>query len=100
MTIDDLAQKMDELSDNLRDSTVLSEQMKEDNRAILEGITGIRKALAKVPKREEFNELANDVKTIKAAVTAQQHDLNDHDQRIMGLEEVAGIGGASSELAS
>jgi len=58
--------------------TILLEEIRDQNKAILEG-------LQDVPKRLEFNELRSDVaelkqdmKVVKAAVTATNRDLAEH----------------------
>ncbi len=67
-------------------ATILLEEIRDQNKAILEG-------LREVPKRVEFNELKQDVaevkqsvKTIEAAVKATNRDLAALDQRVTGLE--------------
>ena len=67
-------------------ATILLEEIRDQNKAILEG-------LREVPKRVEFNELKQDVaevkqsvKTIEAAVQATNRDLAALDQRVTGLE--------------
>ena len=67
-------------------NTILLEEIRDQNKAILEG-------LREVPKRVEFNELKQDVaevkqsvKTIEAAVKATNRDLAAFDQRVTRLE--------------
>ena len=67
-------------------ATILLEEIRDQNQAILEG-------LREVPKRVELNELKQDVaevkqsvKTIEAAVKATNRDLAALDQRVTGLE--------------
>ena len=67
-------------------ATILLEEIRDQNKAILEG-------LREVPKRVEFNELKQDVaevkqsmKTIEAAVKATNRDLGALDQRVTRLE--------------
>lgn len=67
----------DDILKELRYNSVLLEEVRSQNRAILEG-------LSDVPKRVEFNELKQDVvelkqdvKTIRAAVTATNRDVAD-----------------------
>ncbi len=69
-------------------ATILLEEIRDQNKAILEG-------LREVPKRVEFNELKQDVaevkqsvKTIEAAVKATNRDLAALDQRVTRLEAV------------
>ena len=58
--------------------SVLMEQQNAKLDGVLEAVNAMRKELARVPKREEFDELKQDVKTIKAAVTATNRDLKEH----------------------
>ena len=67
-------------------ATILLEEIRDQNKAILEG-------LREVPKRVEFNELKQDVaelkqdmKVVKAAVQATNRDLAALDQRVTRLE--------------
>ncbi len=45
---------------------------------VLEAVGDIQRKVAYLPTRAEFNELKQDVKTIKAAVTATNRDLKEH----------------------
>jgi predicted nucleic acid-binding Zn-ribbon protein len=65
---------------------VLLEEIRDQNKAVLEAVGDMRKDLATVPKREEFDELKQDVKIIKAAVTDLSHQVTDHERRITDLE--------------
>jgi hypothetical protein len=58
--------------------SVLMEQVVDQNKAVLEAVGDIRAKVADLPTRDESNELKRDVKTIKAAVTATNHDLAEH----------------------
>jgi septal ring factor EnvC (AmiA/AmiB activator) len=67
-------------------ATILLEDIRDQNKAILEG-------LREVPKRVEFNELKQDVaelkqdmKVVKAAVQATNRDLAALDQQVTRLE--------------
>ena len=55
---------------------------------ILDAVKGIREKVDDLPTRNEFNELKGDVKTIKAVVTQNNLEINDHNRRITKLEEV------------
>jgi hypothetical protein len=57
---------------------VLLEQIRDQNKAVLEAVGDIRAKVENLPTRDEFNELKRDVKTIKAAVTATNSDLKKH----------------------
>ena len=65
---------------------VLLEQIRDQNRAVLEAVGSMQEELKRVPKREEFDELKQDVKVIKAAVTDLSHQVTDHEHRIGHLE--------------
>ena len=58
--------------------SVLIEQVIDQNRAVLEAVGDIRAKVEDLPTRDEFNELKQDVKTIKAAVTDLSRDLEKH----------------------
>jgi hypothetical protein len=58
--------------------SVLMEQVIDQNRAVLEAVGDIRAKVEDLPTRDEFNELKQDVKTIKAAVTDLSRDLEKH----------------------
>lgn len=75
---------MNDTNNNYHD--VLLEQIRDQNKAVLEAVSGIRAELAQVPKREEFDELRQDVKIIKAAVTDLSQQVADHERRLSRLE--------------
>jgi hypothetical protein len=58
--------------------SVLVEHVIDQNRAVLEAVGDIQRKVADLPTRAEFNELKQDVKTIKVAVTATNRDLKEH----------------------
>ncbi len=57
---------------------VLLEQIVDQNKAVLEAVGDIQRKVADLPTRAEFNELKQDMKVVKAAVTATNHDLKEH----------------------
>lgn len=57
--------------------------------AILDSVKGIRGQVNELPTRNEFDELKDDVKTIKAVVTQTNKDLSKLDSRVTVLEQVA-----------
>lgn len=65
---------------------ILLEQIRDEVKAVHEGVGGMREELKSVPKREEFDELKADVKVIKAAVTDLSRQVGDHGHRIDVLE--------------
>ncbi len=54
------------------------ERVIDQNKAVLEAVGDIRARVEDLPTRDEFNELKQDVKTIKAAVTDLSRDLDKH----------------------
>jgi predicted nucleic acid-binding Zn-ribbon protein len=65
---------------------ILLEEIRDEIKAVHEEVGGMREELANVPKREEFDELKQDVKVIKAAVTDLSHEVSGHEHRIGNLE--------------
>lgn len=57
---------------------VLMERVLHEVQATNEGVAAIREKVDTLPTRAEFNELKQDVKTIKAAVTDTSRDLAEH----------------------
>lgn len=65
---------------------ILLEEIRDQNKAVLEAVGDTREELKRVPKREEFDELKQNVKVIKAAVTDLSKQVGDHEHRISDLE--------------
>jgi len=62
------------------------EQTLDQLKGINEGVTAIREELAHVPKREEFDELKQDMKVVKASVRSLSAQVHDHEMRIGRVE--------------
>jgi predicted nucleic acid-binding Zn-ribbon protein len=75
---------MSDMNDNYLG--VLLEKMSDELKAIHEEVGGMHEELKQVPKRGEFDDLKQDVKIIKAAVTDLSHQVSDHEHRITRLE--------------
>ena len=60
--------------------------MRDEFRAVHEEVAGIRAKVDELPRREEFDELRQDVKVIKAAVIDLSHQVNNHEHRVTQLE--------------
>jgi archaellum component FlaC len=69
---------MDEVAKAINHFSVLMEDQNGKLDAVLEAVGDIRAKVEDLPTRDEFNELQQDVKTIKAAVTDLSHDLEKH----------------------
>jgi len=54
---------------------VLLEQIRDEIKAVHEEVGGMREELANVPKREEFNELKDDMKVVKAGHVRTLKDI-------------------------
>lgn len=66
---------------------VLLEEIRDQNKAVLEAVGDMQKNVAKIPGIEQsVNELKQDMKVVKAAVTDLSHQVTDHERRIGGLE--------------
>jgi hypothetical protein len=68
---------------------ILLDEIRDQNKAVLEAVGDMRQELKRVPKREEFDDLKQDVKTIKTAVKATNKDLANLDARVTILEHVS-----------
>lgn len=64
----------------------LMEQVLDEVKATKEGVGMVKEMLVSKPESEEFDELKQDVKTIKTALTATNRDVAALDQRITRLE--------------
>jgi hypothetical protein len=58
--------------------SVLMEQVVDQKKAVLEAVGDIRAKVENLPTRDEFIEVKQDVKSIKAAVTDLSRDLKKH----------------------
>jgi hypothetical protein len=73
-------------SDDARYFGILLEEIRDQNKAVLEAVGDIQAQVRILPTRAEFEELRQDVKVIKAAVTDVSHQVTDHEHRITRLE--------------
>ncbi len=58
--------------------SVLMEQQNAKLDGVLEAVRDIQRKVADLPTRAEFDELKQDMKVVKAAVTATNRDLAEH----------------------
>lgn len=66
---------------------VLLEEIRDQNKAILEAVSDMQAQVAKLPGIDgSVNELKADTKVIKTAVTEQSKQLKNHESRITRLE--------------
>ncbi len=66
---------------------VLLEDIRDQNKAVLEAVGDMQKQVAELPAiREDIGELKDDMKVVKAAVTDRSRQLQDHVRRIGDLE--------------
>src|SRR2546421_11590235 len=73
--INDLKLEVGGLRQDVRHLSVLVEQVVSQNQGVLEAVGDIQRKVADLPTRTEFDELKQDVKTIKAAVGDLSDDL-------------------------
>ena len=66
---------------------VLLEDLNDKFDVLIDGIKGIREKVDDLPTRSEFNELKDDVKTIKSVVIETNKDLHNLDKRVTVLEK-------------
>lgn len=64
----------------------LMEQVLDEVKSTKESVGIVKEMLANKPDREEFDELKQDVKTIKTALTATNRDVAALNQRVTKLE--------------
>jgi hypothetical protein len=65
---------------------VLLEQIRDEVKAVHEAVGDIQHKVDNQPTRDEFNELKDDVRVVKAAVTDQNKQMQDYGHRIDVLE--------------
>ncbi len=69
---------------------ILLEEIRDQNKAVLEAVGAMQQHVATIPAlHENLSELKADVKTIKAAVTATNADVSGLDGRVARLEQAA-----------
>lgn len=70
-------------------TNVILEEIRSQMSAVLEIVSDNQRKLENVPTRDEFNELKDDVKTIKQAVIDTNKEVALLDRRVTKLEENA-----------
>ena len=66
---------------------VLLEEIRDQNKAVLEAVGDIQRSTADLPEiQADVAELKSDMKIVKAAVTDVSKQQNDHERRITQLE--------------
>lgn len=67
---------------------VILEEIRDQNKAVLESVGQMQTQVARLPKIEEdVTELKQDTKIIKAAITDLSHQVVDHEHRITASEQ-------------
>lgn len=68
---------------------ILLEQIRDQNKAVLEAVGAMQQQVARIPAIEaDVAELKQDMKVVKAAVTDQGRQVHDHGRRIGNLEKL------------
>ncbi len=66
--------------------SVLLEEIRDQNKAVLEAVGDIKQKVDTLPTRDECNEVKQDIKVIKAAVTDLSKGQRDLDRRLTQVE--------------
>ncbi len=69
---------MDEVTKAINHFSALMEDQNGKLDAVLEAVGDVQRKVADLPTRAEFDELKQDVRVIKAGVTAANRDLEEH----------------------
>ena len=73
--------------DDVRYFGVIFEEIRDQNRAVLEAVGDMQRAVAALPEmKQDIAELKADMKVVKAAITDVSRQLADHELRITRLE--------------
>jgi len=73
--------------DDVRYFGVMFEEIRDQNRAVLEAVGDMQRAVAALPEmKQDIAELKADMKVVKAAITDVSRQLADHELRITRLE--------------
>lgn len=70
-------------------TTLVLEEIRDQNKAVLEAVDGMQETMKTLATKGELQAVAEDVKTIKQALTATNHSVADHEQRITALKQAA-----------
>jgi archaellum component FlaC len=81
-----MTKTIDDLDNDIRGMGVMLEQVLDQNRAVLEAVGDMQPQVADLPKRDEFEELKQDMQIVKAAVTDTNREVHDLDTRVSRLE--------------
>ena len=73
--------------DESRYTNVILEDIRNQMQAVLEIVADVQTQVSDMPKRDELNELKDDVKTIKQAVIDTNKDLRLLERRVTKLEK-------------
>jgi len=77
---------MDEVTKAINHFSVLMEDQNGKLDAVLEAVGDIQRKVADLPTRDEFDELKQDMKVVKASVRSLSAQVHDHEMRIGRVE--------------
>lgn len=78
------------MSDNDNYMGILLEEIRDQNKAVLEAVGDMQQDVRKIPAmQEQLDRVETKVDTIQAAVTATNRDMTDLDSRVTRLEQAA-----------
>ncbi|HSX36913.1 MAG TPA: hypothetical protein VLG13_02230 [Patescibacteria group bacterium] len=75
------------MSDDTTGIGVILEEIRDQNKAVLEAVGDIQQKVKGLPTRDEFQDLVSEVKTIKFALTETNHQVSNHKIRLTRLEQ-------------
>jgi predicted nucleic acid-binding Zn-ribbon protein len=70
-------------------NSILLEEIRDQNKAVLEAVGSLQRQVKLLPTRDEFNEVKTDIKAIKATVKDTNQQVQNHEQRVTKLEAKA-----------
>lgn len=70
-------------------TNILLEEIRDQNKAVLELVGQMQGQMNSLATKDSLQEVAEDVKTIKAALTDTNKDLKELDRRVTLLEQTA-----------
>ena len=74
-------------NDDINYFSVLLEEIKAQNKAVLDAVGDMQRNVAKLPSMEQdISELKQDTKIVKAAVTDVSRQVHDHERQIAQLK--------------
>lgn len=77
------------MSRNDNYTNVMLEEIRDQNKAVLEIVGGMQAQMKLLATKEALQEVADDVRMLKIAMTDTNREVQNHEQRITALEQAA-----------